>query len=117
LKEATKMGEMGLKEIFEGMVKGFDAEEAKGWKTVIQYDITGEGGGKFYIEVKDQKCSLGEGVVENPKLTITISTEDWFAIVEGRLEGQEAFMTGKMKAEGDMNDLFRMASTFRTKGE
>ncbi len=106
---------LNLKEIFEGMVKGFDAEEAKGWETVIQYNITGEGGGEFYIEVKNQKCYHGEGEVENPKLTITISTEDWLAIVEGRLEGQEAFMTGKMKVEGDMNDLFRMASVFRTR--
>lgn len=106
---------MSLKEIFEGMVKSFKAEEAKGWKTLIQYNITGEGGGKFYIEVKDKRCSLGEGEAKNPKLTITISREDWIGIVEGRLEGPEAFMAGKMKAEGDMNDLFRMASAFQTK--
>jgi len=110
------MEKMGLKEIFEGMIRSFDVKEARGWRTVIQYNITGEGGGKFYIEIKDQKCSLGEGEAENPKLTITISKEDWIAIIEGRLRGQEAFMTGKMEAEGDMNDLLRMASAFRTRG-
>lgn len=112
------MKRIALRDIFEGMVaKAFDANEAQHWEAVIQYDITGEERGKYYIEVKDQKCSLHEGEAEDPSLAITVSKDDWIAIIEGRLSGQEAFMTGRMKVEGNMNDLFRMATAFRTNGE
>lgn len=106
------LSKLPMKLIFEGMVAGFNAEEAKGWNTIIQYNITGEGGGKFYVEIKDQKCELFEGEAIDPKLIITVSREDWVAIAEGKLEGQKAFMGGRMKAEGDINDLLRMQEVF-----
>jgi len=109
------LSKLPLRMIFEGMVAGFNAEAAKGWDTVIQYNITGEGGEKFYVEMKDQKCSLSEGEAADPKLTITVSKEDWVAIAEGKLEGQKAFMEGKIRAEGDMNDVLRMQEVFSGK--
>jgi putative sterol carrier protein len=109
------LSKMPLRLIFEGMIARFNAQESKGWNTVIQYNITGEGGGKFYVEIENQKCMLEEGEAVNPKLIITVGREDWVAIAEGRLEGQKAFMEGRMKVEGDMNQLFRMQGVFQTR--
>ena len=108
------LSKLPLRLIFEGMVTEFNAKEAKRWNTIIQYNITGKSGGKFYVEIKDQKCKLEGGEATNPKLIITASREDWVAIAEDKLEGQKAFMEGKMKVEGDMNDLFRMQEVFQT---
>jgi len=108
------LSKLPLRLIFEGMVTGFNAKEAKRWSTVIQYNITGKSGGKFYVEIKDQKCKLEAGEAANPKLIITASREDWVAIAEGKLEGQKAFREGKMKVDGDMNELFRMQEVFQT---
>lgn len=110
------LSKLPLGMIFQGMISGFDAEEAKSWDTVIQYTIAGKGGGKFYIEIKNQRCKLFEGETENPELTIAASRGDWVAIAEGRLDGARAFMEGKMKAEGNMNDLIRMEKVFLTGG-
>jgi putative sterol carrier protein len=96
------------------MVAGFDEEKAKGWETVIQYHITGEGGGDFYIEIKGERCKLFEGKAEKAKLIIKANREDWVAITEGKLDGTKAFMEGKLKAEGDMNDLLKMQEVFQT---
>ncbi|MFQ6088057.1 MAG: SCP2 sterol-binding domain-containing protein [Candidatus Methanofastidiosia archaeon] len=107
---------MDLRELFEGMAKiAFDPKEAEGWNTIIQYDINGEGGGKFYLKIKDRKCKLFEGEAENYNLKIIADIENWFAISRGELSGQEAFFSGKLKVEGDMNELFRMQSVFRTR--
>ncbi|MFQ5892085.1 MAG: SCP2 sterol-binding domain-containing protein [Candidatus Methanofastidiosia archaeon] len=107
---------MDLRELFEGMAKiAFDPKEAEGWDTIIQYDITGEGGGKFYLNIKDQMCDVFEGEAENYNLKITADIGDWFAISKGELSGQEAFFSGKLKVEGDMNELFRMQPVFRTR--
>jgi putative sterol carrier protein len=35
---------------------------------------------------------------------------DYVAMQEGRLNGQEAFMTGKLKVEGDMGFLMQIAA-------
>jgi len=109
------ISKLTLKQLFSGMAtRSFDPEKAKGWHAIIQYRITGEGGGQYYLVVKDQKCTMHEGEAENPTLIITASYDDWMAIVEGRLEGRKAFFSGQMKVEGNMNDLFRMQSVFRT---
>ena len=111
-------GRIELKELFEGMATvAFDPEEAKGWNTVIQYDITGEGGGKYYLEIRDKRCRLFEGETKDYRLKISSDINDWFAITEGRLSGQKAFFSGKLKAEGNMADLFKMQSVFRGKAE
>lgn len=42
---AVDIDKLTLKQLFEGMAQSFRPEEAKGLDTVIQYDISGEGGG------------------------------------------------------------------------
>ena len=112
------MNSMSLNRRFEGMAKlSFSPLKARGWKAVIQYFIEGPGGGNHYLVINDQTCAHYEGVTEEPTLTITASVEDWQAIVEGRLTGQEAYLSGKMRVSGNMNDLFRMQSVFATMRE
>jgi len=106
------LGKLPLEMIFMGMVAGFDEEKAEGWETVIQYNITGEGGGDFYVEIKERRCKLFEGKAEKAKLVIKVSRKDWVAISEGKLDGTKTFMEGKLKTEGDTNDLLKMGSVF-----
>jgi putative sterol carrier protein len=81
--------------------------------TVIQYDVTGEGGGKFYMVIKDQSCSLTEGEAVDPKVIVTVSKDDFYAISKGALGGAEAFLTGRMKVDGRVDDILRMGTLFR----
>jgi len=104
---------ISLDKHFEGMAKlSFRPLRARGWNAVIQYFIEGLGGGNHYLVIRDQTCTHYEGVVDEPTLTITASVDDWQAIAEGRLDGQEAYFSGKMRVSGNMNDLFRMQSVF-----
>ncbi len=104
---------ISLDKHFEGMAKlSFRPLRARGWKAVIQYFIEGPGGGNHYLVIRNQTCTHYEGVVDEPTLTITANVEDWKAIAEGRLDGQEAYFSGKMRVSGNMNDLFRMQAVF-----
>ncbi len=40
--------------------------------------------------------------------TIKISWEDWQAMADGQLDGMTAFMTGKLKVEGDMSNAMQL---------
>ena len=110
---AADIDKLTLKQLFEGMVQTFRPEEAKGLDTVIQYDIAGEGEGKFYMVISGQRCTLHEGEADDPRITISASKDDWYAIAKGELDGASAFLTGRLRAQGNMNELMRMQSLFR----
>ena len=40
--------------------------------------------------------------------TIKIAWEDWQAMADGQLDGMTAFMTGKLKVEGDMSNAMQL---------
>jgi putative sterol carrier protein len=103
-----------VKQIFDGMAGSFQADMAKNLDTVIQYEITGEGGGDWYATIKDATCKVTEGKAASPALTLTLSAADWVDMSHGKLNGQTAFMTGKLKLKGDMGLAMRLATLFKT---
>ena len=40
--------------------------------------------------------------------TIKVSWEDWQSMAAGQLDGMTAFMTGKLKIEGDMSNAMQL---------
>ena len=40
--------------------------------------------------------------------TIKVSWDDWQAMAAGQLDGMTAFMTGKLKVEGDMSNAMQL---------
>jgi putative sterol carrier protein len=45
-----------------------------------------------------------------PRTLIKMKLGDYVAMQEGKLNGQEAFMTGKLKVEGDLGFLMQIAA-------
>jgi putative sterol carrier protein len=46
---------------------------------------------------------------DNPAdTTIKVSWDDWQALATGALDGMTAFMTGKLKVEGDMSNAMQL---------
>ena len=44
--------------------------------------------------------------------TIKVSWDDWQALSSGQLDGMTAFMTGKLKVEGDMGNAMQLQGVF-----
>jgi putative sterol carrier protein len=101
-----------VKAIFDGMAGSFQPDKAAGVNAVIQYDITGDGGGTWHAAIADGTCSVNEGAHDAPKMTITIDAQDWIDMISGSLDGQQAFMTGKLKIKGDMSLAMKMGQFF-----
>jgi putative sterol carrier protein len=101
-----------IKEAFAGMPANFKSDKAAGMKAVYQWDITGEGGGKWYAEIADGKCAVSEGAHASPNITITVASKDWLDILNGKLDGQMAFMSGKLKVKGDMSLAMKLKTLF-----
>jgi putative sterol carrier protein len=104
--------DMTVKDTFEAMSGRFRPERAQGLKAVIQYDITGPGGCTYHVDIGEGQCAIREGGAPQPNLTLTMSAQDWLDMLGGKLSGQVAFMSGKLKHKGDMSLLMRLPGLF-----
>ena len=68
-----------------------------------QFDLTGDGGGKWYVDLTQSPGKVAAGTIDNPGVTITMTAADFSAGVNGKLNWQMAFMQGKLKIKGDMS--------------
>jgi putative sterol carrier protein len=102
-----------VKETFDAMPTKFRADKAAGVNASIQYDITGDQGGTWHALIKDGTCTVGAGGASNPNLTLTMAAQDWLDMVGGKLSGQMAFMSGKLKLKGDMGLAMKIGGLFQ----
>lgn len=101
-----------VKEVFTKMPEVFNPSAAQGLDAVIQYNITGEGGGNWNITIKDGACQIQEGSHDSPTVTLTMSSETWLSIVNKEINGMQAFMSGQLKASGDVMLAQRIEQLF-----
>ena len=103
-KPATGAGKglSSVKTVFENMPKVFNADAASGMDVTFQFGLSGEGGGDWYAEVKGGTCKVQAGIYSNPTSTIKMDAADFLDMIGGRLSAMQAFMSGKLKVEGDI---------------
>jgi putative sterol carrier protein len=100
--------------IFPIMVQRFIPAKAEGVNAIIQFNLSGDNGGQFWLRIADGKCEAGQGQAENPKMTLKAAADDWYAVSSGQLNAMQAFMSGKIKIEGDMGMAMKMQTMFAT---
>jgi len=64
--------------------------------------------GAVLLDGVDEKVSDIASDINAADTTIKISWEDWQAMAGGQLDGMTAFMTGKLKVEGDMGNAMQL---------
>jgi len=108
------MADVTVKDIFKEMPNRFNADAAKGMDAVIQFNLTGDDGGQYYAVIKDGKLDVKEGTHASPKMTMTMAGKDYVDLTLGKLNGQMAFMQGKLKIAGDMGLAMKMQTLFKS---
>ncbi len=101
-----------VRDLLEMMPKGLDPEAAAGLEVTYQFKVTDGEDFTAHLTIQDQRAVFHEGPASAPQVTITTPAEVWLAIAQGRLEGAQAFMSGKYKAEGDMALLMKLNTLF-----
>ncbi len=105
--------ELTPQQIMDKIPSAFRAEKAQGVKATFQWDISGEQGGRWYVEIAEGTCQVHQGDSANPNITISIGDENFVKLISGRLDGTMAFMTGKLKVKGDMGLAMKLPQLFR----
>jgi len=84
-----------------GMVDEVDA--------IFQFDITGDEGGSWVVDLKNAPGSVVSGTNEEADCVITVGQDDFASIMSGEMDPQMAFMMGRIKVAGN----FMLATKLR----
>lgn len=104
-----------LDEIFRRMPSLFRADRAGNTNAVIHWTVTGrpDGGSDTYeIVISDGTCHLSESADAEPKVALTLGPANFLKVVSGNGNPVMMFMTGKLKAKGDLGLAANIANLF-----
>lgn len=71
-------------------------------QVAIQFNVTGEGAGALYVKIADGQIDIQPYEYYDRDVLVTTSAENLIALAEGRLDPVNAYLTGKIKASGDL---------------
>jgi putative sterol carrier protein len=82
-----------------------DVERARrlgGTRAVLQFELTGEGGGLFTLELEDGAVSGHPGGIDDADLRVTLAVETWRELNSGELSAPMAFVQRKVHLHGNL---------------
>lgn len=104
-----------LDAIFAKFPSLFRPDRAGSTNAVIHWNVGGalDGGVDTYeLVVADGACTLSSTPDNDPKLAITVGPVDFIKVVSGNGNPMMMFMTGKLKAKGDLGLAANIANLF-----
>ena len=69
---------------------------------VYQFNISGPSGGQWSVDCTQPGGLVAAGTAANARCTVQATDSDFLNIVNGKLNPQMAFMSGKLRIQGDM---------------
>jgi putative sterol carrier protein len=99
---------MSVNDMIKNFPTALNAEAAADLNATVQYKTSSP----MYLEIKDGKCTVHEGMAASADVTLTMEDDDLAALLKGELNGMTAFMTGKLTVDGDLMLAQRLPTLF-----
>lgn len=99
-------------DIFAKIPENFNPDKAAGVDMTLVFSLSGSNGGDWTINIANGAVDVQEGKAENPSATINMDGDDYVKMMSGDLNPMMAFMSGKVKVDGDLNSVMKMQSIF-----
>jgi len=104
-----------LDEVFNRMPTLFRADKAGNTQAVIHWNITGGPDGStdaYETVIENGTCTVTNQPARDPKLTMSMDALTLLKVVSGDGNPMMLFMTGKVKAKGDLGIAANIAKLF-----
>ncbi|MGB1272078.1 MAG: SCP2 sterol-binding domain-containing protein, partial [Endozoicomonas sp.] len=88
----------------------FNADAAAGLDEVFQFDI--EDGETYHLVIKGDAFDIVEGAHDDPSVTLIMDSDTMVGVMSGEMDGMQAFMMGKLRAEGNMMLATKLSELF-----
>ncbi|MFW1677826.1 SCP2 sterol-binding domain-containing protein [Pontibacter sp. JAM-7] len=96
--------------VVEKLPSRFIATEADELEAVFQFKLHDDE--DFYIHINGSDCSASLGSHPDPHVTLLMNADTMFAVISGEKDGMSAFLTGKLRAEGNVMLATRLGKLF-----
>jgi len=100
---------VSAREFFEGLPARVEASRIEGMNQSYLFDVEGEG--VWLVDVRDGTVTVTEGT-SPADATIKTSGETFTKIVDGTQNPTTAYMTGKLRVEGDLGAAMKLQKLF-----
>ena len=93
--QTPDLGPTTIIQAIEGMTLSLNADEAKDLNASIQFHVSGDDGGDYYLTIADGQCQFSKGIIADPTMTINTPADVWLKIARKEMSGSMALMSGK----------------------
>jgi putative sterol carrier protein len=98
-------------DFIQGLPDRVTPEAIEGLQTLFHFDLEGEGGGQYTVEVNDGKMQVAQGLHGDPKCEVRSSAKTFMKVVNGEMSAMIALLTGKIKIT-NQSELVKYAKVF-----
>ena len=102
-----------VRSFFESVAGQVDKSKIAGMTATYQFNITGDDAQVWSVAIANDEVVVTEGAAEKASIELTMAAADFLALLAGQLNGQMAFLTGKLKIKGDMTLAMKLQSVFK----
>ena len=100
------------KEIILNLSARLKTEKAGSYSGIFHFDISGTNGGRFTVKIESGKCTVSEGLEGNPNCLTEVEDSVYEAVESGKMNPQEALMSGKLKVSNIM-EMMQFGGLFK----
>jgi ribonucleoside-diphosphate reductase beta chain len=94
--------------VFRSLEYAIDPEWTAGHTFTVAYELVGEGGGAWRVEVHDGAVRVHRGVGGSPDSVVRIRYSDWLRLLSGEISPSDAMRLGYTEVEGRIFPVTRM---------
>jgi ribonucleoside-diphosphate reductase beta chain len=86
--------------LFRSLAYAIDPEWARGYRFKVAYELIGDRGGGWHVEVDDGQVRSGRGLGDQPDAIVRMRMEDWLGLLAGEITPSDSIRLGKTEIEG-----------------
>ncbi|KZC15064.1 PREDICTED: hydroxysteroid dehydrogenase-like protein 2 [Dufourea novaeangliae] len=98
-----------IEQVFTAIEANLSNELVNKTGAVFQFNVKGDEAGTWYLDLKTGKGSMGKGEPSQPPdATLTMDSQNFFAMFTGKLKPTSAFMMGKLRIQGNLQKAMKL---------
>jgi ribonucleoside-diphosphate reductase beta chain len=94
--------------VFRSLPYAIEPEWTRGHRFTVAYQLVGDQGGTWRVEVDDGELRVERGLGEDPDAVVRIRYSDWLALLSGEITPADAMRLGKTEVDGRIPPVTRL---------
>ncbi|SBS28530.1 SCP-2 sterol transfer family protein [Marinomonas aquimarina] len=98
------------KDIFDTMINRFDPIAASEMDAIFQFEL--DDAEPYFVTISDGSAVAEQGEHDDATVTLGMDTATLSEVMTGELDGMQAFMQGRIRADGDIMLATKLTQIF-----